>query len=915
MKLNLYEHNKAAYEKAIRLMDEYGKAAVIHPTGTGKSFIAFKFVEDNPGKKFVWLAPSEYIFRMQMKNLYETQGIIYKNIEFHTYQWLLFNEEGAKELKPDYIILDEFHRTGALEWGSAVNKLIEGNPKAKVLGLSATNIRYLDNQRDMAEELFEGNIASEISLTESMARGILPVPKYVVSVFYYHGVLSSYEEKAKALRNKHRRKVTEELIEKLRRALEQADGVDKVFEKHITERSGKYIIFCASVEHMYEMISHVTEWFHGIDPRPHVYHMHSYNLDSEKDFQSFVEDNSMHLKLLFAVDMLNEGIHVGDIDGIVLFRPTVSPIVYKQQIGRVLSAGATGRPIIFDMVNNFDSLYSIDALKKEFDDSVMFYSNERTGIRPEVDEFEIIDELKDTRELFEVIQRNLGSSWDEYLRELDRYKKTHGDIKISKRYITDTGLYLGKWLNRQRSLYNNGQLPENKIKILEDMGMNWERVSDQSFDKWINLLREYKDRYGHCRVPIKYKTAGGDALGEWSYRVRKLYKAGNLSEDRIERLNELKFCWEDQYGIMWKDGYNHAKRYYKKYGNINVPKNYVCRDGYKLGSWIRTQRRVKRGATSGKLDANRIKKLEALGMIWNFGNDSEHFREMIKAYKKYAKNHKGAYDCIAEANAIYPGLYEWIAKNRLSYKKGTLCIEKYEALNEAGFVWDNYEKYWNEMFEAAEAFFKENGSLNNPNRHNYGEKVRINAWIRAQRTEYLKPNHGKLDADKIDKLNSIGIRWEKSVPWMYSYEEYRKYVKEHGTTEIPASYINDEGYNLGRWVSKVKGEYRKGALSKEKIQKLDKLGVIWEDQNTYNARLYWEKMFAAATKYFSDHGDLKIPSNYETENGEKLGQWVSQLRRIKKGTLKHSVALDEKKIAALDAIGFIWEPAGRWGSI
>ena len=40
--LRLFEHNEKAYHAAVRMMDQYGKAAIVHPTGTGKSYIAFK---------------------------------------------------------------------------------------------------------------------------------------------------------------------------------------------------------------------------------------------------------------------------------------------------------------------------------------------------------------------------------------------------------------------------------------------------------------------------------------------------------------------------------------------------------------------------------------------------------------------------------------------------------------------------------------------------------------------------------------------------------------------------------------------------------------------------------------------------------------------------------------------------------
>ena len=160
------------------MLEREKMAAVIHPTGTGKSLIAFKLAEEHPSEKFLWLSPSEYIYQTQLENL----GMEFDNIQFMSYSRLMKNEDSIETLHPDYIILDEFHRCGAAEWGKSVRKLLTACPDAKRLGLSATNIRYLDNQRNMAEEIFDGKIASEMTLGEAIVRGILPEPKYVIAV-------------------------------------------------------------------------------------------------------------------------------------------------------------------------------------------------------------------------------------------------------------------------------------------------------------------------------------------------------------------------------------------------------------------------------------------------------------------------------------------------------------------------------------------------------------------------------------------------------------------------------------------------------------------------------------------------------------------------------------------------------------
>ena len=257
MSIHLFEHNQKAYDAAVSMMEEEGRAAVIHPTGTGKSFVAFKLAEEHPGEKICWLAPSEYIYATQLENLKKTlpQGekADFQNILFWSYSRLMKNEEHMEELRPDYIVLDEFHRCGAAEWGKSVQKLLAMYPHAKVLGLSATNIRYLDNKRDMAQEMFHGNIASEMTLGEAIARGILAAPKYVISLYSYEKELKKLEQKVQAMENQRLASKSMELLEQLKRALEQADGLDKVFQKHMQKRHGKYIVFCAGREHMDEM--------------------------------------------------------------------------------------------------------------------------------------------------------------------------------------------------------------------------------------------------------------------------------------------------------------------------------------------------------------------------------------------------------------------------------------------------------------------------------------------------------------------------------------------------------------------------------------------------------------------------------------------------------------------------------------
>lgn len=411
--IKLFEHNETAYISAIQMLTETGKAAVIHPTGTGKSFIAFRLCYDNADKKICWLSPGEYIFKTQCENLAAAGSAVPRNIAFFTYaKLMLMTDAELEEIKPDYIILDEFHRCSAEMWGQGVKRLFNLYSDTPILGLTATNIRYLDNRRDMA------------------------------------------------------------------------DGLDKVFAKHMPKSGGKYIVFCASFDHMNEMADKAKEWFAKVDTEPHIYKAYSNDPAASKAFSAFKADVSKHLKLLYSIDMLNEGINVDDIDGVILLRPTVSPIIYKQQIGRALSAGKKSNPVIFDIVLNIENLYSIGAVEEEMQIATAYYRSLGEESSIVNDSFSIYDEVKDCRELFSRLNDVLTVSWQTMFEQAKKYYSENGDLEVPARFITNDGYSLGHWIYNQRAVrkgQQTGNLSEEQIEKLNSIGMRWDLYTDYKY--------------------------------------------------------------------------------------------------------------------------------------------------------------------------------------------------------------------------------------------------------------------------------------------------------------------------------------------------------------------------------------------------------------------------------------------------
>lgn len=166
--LELYPHNEKAYRKLLDMLSGTRRACIIHPTGTGKAFIAYRYAFDHPNERILWMSPSTYIEQEQEASIRrELPNHEFKNIERMTYQTAMHRaQKGNLDIHADTVIFDEFHHTGAPQWSRGVEGVIECNPDANLIGLSATSIRYSDSGRDMSDELFDGHIASYMSLTD-----------------------------------------------------------------------------------------------------------------------------------------------------------------------------------------------------------------------------------------------------------------------------------------------------------------------------------------------------------------------------------------------------------------------------------------------------------------------------------------------------------------------------------------------------------------------------------------------------------------------------------------------------------------------------------------------------------------------------------------------------------------------------
>ena len=539
MPIELKPHNIETYGKIQDKFKESKRVAVIQPPGTGKSWLALKLLEENKGKKAIYIAPSNPILHNLKKSIFES-GMDMSNfpgLKRITYAKLMnMSDEEIAKLGADIIILDEFHHCGAPEWGAGVERLLAQNPESNVLGLSATPIRYLDKGRDMAEELFNGNVASEMNLEEAINRGILPEATYVSALYSYSDQLSQMQQDINKISDPNKRDEAHRLFVELKEKLdENTQHLPELLSQHMTNKKGKYIVFCKDIEDMKQKIQTAQEIFGGVNSS-----ITTYCVSSESDtklndrtLSSFEQAKDDSLKLMFAVDMLNEGYHISDLDGVVMMRPTFSPTIFEQQLGRALSvkSGGGNPPIILDLVNNFDSCKIIEDFcerMKQYDKG-----NGEQDSTPTKNRLSIFDKTKEFREvavkITELCKRVV--TIDEKIAIFSRFIET-GEKLTGKTMFE--GQPIGQWGIQIRAALKgkNMNLTEEQLGKLEQMGV-LEKQIDTTIDEKIQELVEWSARYPKARVDFAKNQTG--FLEQYAQSPEEL----KLLQEQYERMRRL----------------------------------------------------------------------------------------------------------------------------------------------------------------------------------------------------------------------------------------------------------------------------------------------------------------------------------------------------------------------------------------
>lgn len=484
--INLYEHNKESYEKIKNILLSNNKTCAIQPTGSGKSFLILKLIEDYAEQNgdIIVIEPQKYIFEQLHKKM-KKYGLPVEKVKFVTYSALgkLDEEKVNQFISPNLVLVDEMHRAGAKTWKSGLQKMFDSFPKdCKYVGFSATPIRFLDGKRNMAEELFNGCIAKEIGLADAILNRILPLPRYIAGLYTYDYEVNAITKKIQNSHNTDEEK--EKLLEEvaiMKKNLDKSKGISSILKKYINQDKGKYIAFCRNINHLRQMKSCLVEWFSEAGISVNLYEVHCRNPKNDKQFKEFMNDDK--LAVCLSVAMLAEGVH--GIDGVILLRDTISPNLYYQQIGRAFSVDMNTIPIIFDLVANCESIMDcslkndlldvIDRKDREnkSDDSGINGDKNTNGkeiTKEDIEKFFVYDQVLDAVNAFKEIESRLYVSWDQMYQEYCKFyeENGHGDVPSGNEYEK-----LYNWCYQQRNDLNNKVLKAVRKELLDRKGFIW----------------------------------------------------------------------------------------------------------------------------------------------------------------------------------------------------------------------------------------------------------------------------------------------------------------------------------------------------------------------------------------------------------------------------------------------------------
>ena len=239
----------------------------------------------------------------------------------------------------DYIVVDEFHHAAADSYLRLINHF---RPRF-LLGLTATP--YRTDNRDIFT-LCDDNVIYELYLKDAINRDLL-------SPFRYYGIYDATDYSEIAI------KQGQYVVEQLEKELSRKERAEVVLEKYKTMAGARTMGFCVSIEHAVYMARFFSD--KGVAAVAVHSGINSEHTMERQEAISKLKEGK--IRVIFAVDIFNEGVDIPSLDTVMFLRPTESFVVFLQQLGRGLRKHEGKEHLtVLDFIGNYKKAHYIPAL-------------------------------------------------------------------------------------------------------------------------------------------------------------------------------------------------------------------------------------------------------------------------------------------------------------------------------------------------------------------------------------------------------------------------------------------------------------------------------------------------------------------------------------------------------------------------
>ena len=912
MSMTLNPVNEAAFQKAVQSLETLNRAAVFHPTGTGKSCIAWKVVEAHPQTTFFWLVAGAQRLALRQAELTRYNGgTLPGNVRFcdceklaaaTPEQWVRLGEQ-----KPGCIVLDCYHELSAVCWAQSVQKLLRMCPQAKVLGLGVPNGAPVCAA---AQELFADCIVSHMTVAEAMAAGPLPVPSaYAALLWPQEEELATLRARIKNLCMPKGDTSLRVQYEELSWSLRQVENLTVLLPRLLSDTSGHYLVLFESAAYQEKLGTELEQLLRTVDPAVRFYAADHACFADSAAVETFLSDTAPGPKVLLCVNAPGVQQPLEGLAGVILVRQSSLMSTFKQMLCRALVAAGSRSVPVFDLVAQFEGLGNGRTLQRDCTEAMTKAGSKTPGFRQE-------RPMQQTYRLYGKLRREMEARWEVLCQAAADAAAKEGTLELPRSYTIHSGVPVGKWLELQRQVQAGqrpGRLTAEQAAKLEKLGIRWNHRLEAAWEKGFASAQKYRTEHGDLLVPVRYRDKNDFALGEWIVYNRQRYLGGNLTQNRIERLEAIGMVWSTS-NDLWEQNYAAATQYYLEHGDLEVPIKYETPSGFGLGVWLGAQRAAHK---AGELPQEQVERLDALGMDWTNRND----RKWMSLYDVAAAYYHEHGNLNVPSEYVTPDgvlLGKWVARQRYAYlnpdrSSARVTPERKALLDKLGMVWEKYDP-WQERYDLALAYKTEHGDLEIPSVYKTADGVWLGSWVSRQR-QALNSGSSALSSERR-KLLRILFKGERrpsdpaadhgtvrEANWERNFRSAARYARKYKHLLVPASYVDSDGVRLGVWISNLRAARKNRPDSYQvtpaHIKKLNSIGMVWDARDAK-----WGTAYQQAKAYYKAHGNLHAAANYKSdETGFCLGDW---LRRMREWDTIHDPKLTPERRAMLDKIGMEW---------